>query len=440
VDRREQGGPERDPDDEWGEELEGEELRGWISPDDRLWRHPSESSTSGHNPSSAPWTTEVEERRVHTGTWILGGATACLAVALVAAGLIMVATGTAEQASSDTTTGVATLVGAPTTDPGLGPMGRSDSVATMVSSIRPSTVALIVHRAGRASTVTGLVAESGGIIVTASQALLGARSITAVEADGSRQVADLVGVDDTTGLAVVRIDDDLPAATFDDDDPTVGQVAVVAALGPRLRRRAMPASVVYAGMVISTGQALGADPTTSAFSATAVKAPLSQADLGSVLLDSSGHVSGMLQMTTGSGASTMAVFLPAELVVGVARQLVTSGTVEHGWLGVQSGEAEPTTRPSQGAVVTASSPTEGARLEAVDSASPAAAAGLAPGDIITAIDGDQVQSTAELRARLYPDPPGSSLWITYERGGATLSTSVVLADPESAAPGDASSS
>ena len=178
----------------------------------------------------------------------------------------------------------------------------------------------------------------------------------------------------------------------------------------------MPVSSVYAGPVVSAGQALGADSVTTAFSTTAVQAPLSREDLGCVLLDSSGHVSGMLEMVRGSGPSTMAVFLPAELVIGVARQLVNSGTVEHGWLGVQSSDAAPTTTTPDGAVVTASSAADGARLDSVASYSPAADAGLVPGDVITAIDGSQVHSTAELRSRLYADPPGSSLSVTIQRG------------------------
>jgi putative serine protease PepD len=437
VEGKDQGASGRDPDDEGGEELGSDDLRGWISPDDRLWRHPSESAAPFAGGLPGP-EGDAPLNRVRSGAWIIGGATACLVLALVAAGLALVATGTAEQQSSDTTPETATFVGAPTTDPGVGPMAGSAAVAAMVSSIRPSTVALRIHGPTGTSTISGLVAESGGIIVTTDQALTGARSITVIEPDATRQLAQVVGVDPTSGLAVVRIDDDLPPATFDPDDPAVGQVAVATALEPASHGGAMPASVVYAGTVVSAGQALGADTITTDFSSTAVKAPMSHDDLGCALLDSSGHVSGMLEMTRGSGASTMAVFLPSELVLGVARQLVTSGTVEHGWLGIQSSDADATTT-SGGTVVTAASAADGARVDSVETGSPAAAAGLAPGDIITGIDGNQVHSTAELRSRLYPDPPGSSLSVTFERGGITLTTSAVLADPDTAAPGDGSS-
>jgi putative serine protease PepD len=438
VDGQDEGTSGDQPDD-GGEDLDGGGLRGWISPDDRLWRHPSESPALSRRSSTDSKDGEPGSHN-RSGTWIVGGAAACVVVALVAAGLFMVATGTAEQDSSDTTPGTASLTGAPTTDPGLGPMAGSSSIDAMVASVRPSTVALKIDGPDGTVTVTGLVAEAGGIIVTMSELLSGARSILAIEPDGTRQVADMVGVDRTSGLAVVRIADDLPVATFDADDPTIGEVAVIAAFEPASHSDAAPVSSVYAGPVVSAGQALGANSITTAFAATAVQAPLSREDLGCVLLDSSGHVSGMLEMIRGSGPSTMAVFLPADLVIGVARQLVDSGTVEHGWLGVQSSNAAPTTTTSDGAVVTASSAIDGARLDSVAGHSPAADVGLLPGDIITAIDGSRVHSTAELRSRLYAEPPGSSLSLTIQRGSATLTTSVVLADPDTAAPGDDSSS
>src|SRR5664280_331869 len=61
------------------------------------------------------------------------------------------------------------------------------------------------------------------------------------------------------------------------------------------------------------------------------------------------------------------------------------------------------------------------------------------GDVIVAIDGYQVHSTAELRTRLYPDPPGTALDVTFQRAGSTLTTSVVLGDNDTDAPGDGSS-
>jgi S1-C subfamily serine protease len=368
---------------------------------------------------------------------MIGGA-AVLVVALVAAAMVMVADGTAAQQVADTTPATV-LVGVPTTDPGVEQMANSTTIDSMLASLRPSMVALRVVGATGTTTVTALVAESGGIIVTSAQALVGARSVTAIEPDGSRQTPVAVGVDPTSGLAVLRIADDLPAADFDTADPAIGATAVAAVLVPGSRAGASPLTEIYGGTVTSAGQALASDAATTTFSATGVQVPLSDADRGCALVDRVGRVSGMLESVRGSGQSTMAVFLPAELVEGVTQQLVTSGAVQPGWLGVDTSNAAPTTISAQGAVVPTIPTADGALLDAVESGSPAAQAGLETGDVITAVDGDRVNSSAELHARIYPDPPGTTVMVTFARGGSTLTTSVVLGTPDPDAPGDPTS-
>ena len=74
---------------------------------------------------------------------MVGGAACLLIVVVVAAvGMVIVADGTAEQQSSETTLGLTSLTGTPTTDPGLGGMAASRAIDTMVSQVMPSTVAL----------------------------------------------------------------------------------------------------------------------------------------------------------------------------------------------------------------------------------------------------------------------------------------------------------
>ena len=253
------------------------------------------------------------------------------------------------------------------------------------------------------SSTTGLVVESGGIIVTPSQSLV----------RGQVDHRHRVGRDPPAGdpgrdrpdvrLAVLRIDDDLPAAIFDDRRPRRGRSAVAATLKPGRKAHPVPSSVVYAGRVVSSGQALGRRPGTTAFSSTAVDAPLARDDLGCPLVDDDGHVIGMLEMTEGNGKSAMAVFLPSELVLGVALQLVESGTVDHGWMGVQASDATTPTIPRRGGGLGI----DGRRCRVVGrSRESGAVAGLEPGDVITAING--VPGPFGCRAPITPlcRPPG----------------------------------
>lgn len=426
VDHDDQGIP-GDPGDDWWDDVGGEGIRGWISPDDRLWRHPSESGT----PASpmVPASTPVRTHRA--GPWIAGGATACVLAALVATGLAIMTTGTADQGDGAGQARVASLPGVPTTEAGTSRMPDASAIAGMVSVARPSLVALRIGTATGTVSGTGIVVESGGIVVTASRLVSGARTVTVIETDGSRQTADVVGLDDHSGLAVLRIADDLPAATFNVTDPAIDSVAVAMALRPGPRAGAPPSSKVYAGMVASAGRAAGADPATDPLSASVVDAPLAGDDIGCPLLDASGQVSGLLESTGTAGGTTAAVFVPAEVVLGVAQQLVTSGAVDHGWLGVQASDAG-TPDPLPGHPVTTTvaetAGVDGARLDAVDPDGPAAAAGLQAGDVVVGVDGNPVHSKSELDARLYPDAPGTELDLSLVRDGTTLTLPVVLAD------------
>ena len=413
--------------------------RGWISPDDRLWRHPSESGRPVVGSPTIPWGSDRPDSRGRSGPWIVGGTTACILLALVAAGLVMATTGSGDQDASGFAPGVPSLAAAPTTEPGMKQAIGTATIADMVSSVRPSTVVLRIARSSGTSVRTGLVAESGGIIVTTAEAISGARAITVVEPGGSRQVAAVIGIDKPSGLAVVRIGDDLPAATFDNGDPSTGSGTVAMALEPGRGAAASPSPVVYAGTVVSAGQAVDADPVTSMFAATAVQAPLSHDDLGCPLLDRAGHVSGLLEKTVEDGSSTISVFLPAELVLGVAQQLVTSGAVVHGWFGVHTSDAFSVTTTSAHSGAPATPTAVGARLDSVDTGSPAAIGDMAPGDIITGIGGFPVQSSAELQTRLYPDRPGTTVQVAFTRGAAPMTTLVVLGGPDPDAQGSHSS-
>ncbi len=314
-------------------------MRGWIDPDDRLWRHPSESQSSRSDEAADGYferTRVGPAGRPGAAPWLICGS---LCVALIVAAVCVIVADTGELHTAATQT-LDMPHSAPTTEPGSGHMATTDEVDAIVSGVRPSTVAIDVTDADGTVNVMGLVVEAGGIIVTTATAVDGAKRITVTESDGSRQAADLVGTDQRSDLAVLRIDDDLPAATFDDDDPATGSLALAVAMRPG-DTAGEPAPVVYAGTVVSSGMAVAADSTTATFAATSVRTPLNDHDIGCPLVDSQGHVVGMLELTTRVGASEVSVFLPGALVAGVARQLVSSGAVDHGWLGVEGVTTPP---------------------------------------------------------------------------------------------------
>ncbi len=421
------GDDELGPEDHDRADDEGGGLRGWIPPDDRLWRHPSETGhPAGTRPPSGLPPADRSRRR--SGRWMIGGAAVLTVGALVVAGLAIATTGASPGASGGSSPATTARLATPTTEPPAVHLASATVMARVLGTVRPSLVALDVTRSSGVAEATGISAEAGGIIVTTMAAVAGATTIDTQEADGTWEPVEMVGQDRTSGIAVLRGSADLPVAGFDLRDPAPGSTAMAVAVIPGSSRAAAPAADVYAGTVSSSGSAVGADAATTTFASTAVEAPLGPQDQGCALLDADGEVTGILDTTRSGSSGVTAVFLPAALVMGVTHQLVADGTIERGWLGIDASDA---TSSDGGAP-------SGAVLDTVDPGGAAALAGLRVGDTIVALGGDPVHSVAELRTRLYADLPGSTLQVTYLRDGAQGTTDAVLSATDAAASGGGS--
>jgi len=381
-------------------------LRGWVPRDDRLWLHPSERAAAG-TPTFRPPAPGVAHPAPR-GQWVIGGLTVCVALALVLTGMVATAGSDAGHPSS---TGEV-ITGVPTTEADLSRLTTNHNMVRLASSVRDSTVALVVTTGAGTRAGTGVVAEAGGIVVALDPAVAGARSITVVEQDGTRQPAVAVGSDPATGISVLRIPDDLPVAAFTTGDPATGTVAV--AMSVDARATGAPTARLYAGKVLYAGLAARAGRSPG-FCGTAIAAPLTADDLGSPLVEPSGAVAGLLDTVSGVGVDRTAVFLPGELVLDVTAQIVLHGAVVHGDIGAQF--VDPSVIGSAAA---------GALVAGVGNDGSAAQAGIREGDLVVAVDGAEVRSQAELATRLYADPPGTEVPVTLVRSGVVIHTTAVL--------------
>ncbi|HEX3334724.1 MAG TPA: trypsin-like peptidase domain-containing protein [Acidimicrobiales bacterium] len=358
-------------------------LRGWIDPDDRLWRHPSEQvpAVQAAGPVLSP-------PAKHRSRGILMVIIAAGAVAAVGAFLVVLLSPASEsplKGSGRNARGGATLT--TLTD-------HMNGVPAAAQTAAKSMVEL--HATTNHGTVTliGVAVAEGGMVVTTANLLTGVEHIDMVGPGGKLEQASVVGTDATSNVALVNVPADVPVAPFSDDG-ALGGGAPDTVLNYAPSGGSAVALVGTAGTLsaVATASTSAACPD-SGMAALTSSPGLASQTAGEPLLDASGAVIGILcQPAPGSATVT---FLPTQLVVGVADALRSGNRVAPGVLGVEG------TDVANGA---------GAKLMTVPSGTPAWGR-LQAGEVITAVNQLPVRTFAELRARLYVLQPGTPVSIT----------------------------
>jgi S1-C subfamily serine protease len=372
-------------------------LRGWIDPDDRLWRHPSEigaPAPSGSSVLSAP-----PAHPYRSAVMILVGVVAVMAA--IAAVLVLLSP-SSQRPLANSSASQSTPAGASLTTLA----GTQNTVPTAAEAAGRSMVALRATTSHGTVTVVGVAVAEGGLVATTADGLRGLQRLMMIGPNGTLEAASLVGTDTGSDVALVDVPEDLPVAPFADDGSLSGgatdwTLSFVPAGGATLALHCTPGAVTAVGSAIGSGPAGGMPVITSS---TGSPSPAS----GEPLLNAAGSVIGLLYQP--SGAAAAATFLPSGLVLGVANDLRSDDHVVHGWLGVTGADA-----PNAG----------GARISAVQAGSPAAGH-LSVGQVIVAVNSVPVRTMAELRARLYVLPPGSSVGLSVQQPSGTSTVDVTL--------------
>lgn len=396
-----------EPDDANGDEDRRSPL---LPPDDRLWRHPSEVVQHGFpvdlgRPSRRPpprWLVAV-----------LAGATgALLAVATLAV------TGNLRRILRVPVVERVALPSGTLTGAG----GPSPRVTEITRRLSPAVVQLEVEADGAAPRVgaAGVVFRSDGHVLTSEDAVDGATRIVVVMADGHRSPGRLVGVDDSAGVAVVKVDDsvEVPVAPIGSGVRlAVGQD--VMAVGPTAA--STKRTPVAIGVVGGLGRQVDRDGAPALVDL--IETTISPVDVptGAPLVDGSGAVVGVTTGATLDGADGAGFAVPIEWARAVADQLADSGKVVRAWMGIEGNDLKADAARSMsvggGAVVTL-----------VRDGSPADTAGLSADDVITAVDGVPVASMGALRVILRAHRPGDAVNLVVHRGRSTRTATVRLAE------------
>jgi putative serine protease PepD len=396
-DEPEDGTPGPDEGGESGSEETDSPLRGWIDPDDRLWRHPSE--VAGASPTrDVPFLLNPPPRRNYrSAIMVLVGVGAVMAaVAWVIVLLSPASDHPLESATQDTAANgpLTTLAGVQNALP-TAAVATGHSIVELQATTTHGTVLLV-----------GVAVAEGGVVATTADLLGGLQRIAMVGPGGKLQTASVVATDKTSDVALVNVPEDLPVASFADD-------AGLASGAPDLALSFVPAGGhavalrCTSGAVTNVGAAIANGPASTMPSITSTPAPPVLIG-GEPLLNDDGAVLGILY-DADPGTSPL-TFLPSDLVVGVADDLRSQDRVVHGWLGVQGTDAP------NGA---------GAQVAEVQSSGPASGV-LHVGQLIVAVDSTPVRTMAELRARLYVLPPGTSITLSVQQAAGTKVVDITL--------------
>jgi S1-C subfamily serine protease len=365
-------------------------LRGWIDPDDRLWRHPSEV---------APGAGRATETRLagirHPRTMILIGAAATLAA--FAWAMVLVAPAS-DQPSAVTASDNAPEI--PVTTLAV----QSEQVPAPAADAGHSVVQLQADTSHGVVSLVGVAVAEGGLVATAAAGLSGLHSLFMIGTDGRRIRASVLAIDSSSDLALISVPDDVPVAPFADDatlsdgdaDMTLSMTALT---DGTMSLHSEPGTITGIGAMIGSGSARGMPGITSAGVSTVDQ------ELGDPLLNRSGEVIGILYAT-----GTTSTYLPTQLVLGVADDLRSDDRVSHGWLGVRG-----TATPGAG----------GAEVAELMTGSPATGL-LAPGDVVVALGSVPIRSMADLRGRLYVMAPDSKIELSVLEGATTHVVDVTL--------------
>ncbi len=275
---------------------------------------------------------------------------------------------------------------------------------------------------------SGVIITADGYMLTNHHVIDGAEEIRVELENGRVYDANVVGVDPRSDLAVLKINaSGLSLLTLGDSDRVrVGDV--VLAVGNPLGI----GQTVTAGIVSAKGRATGlSDGSFESFLQT--DAPINQGNSGGALVNTVGELVGInSQILSPTGGNIGIGFaIPANMARSVADQLMKSGKVRRGYIGVT---IQPVT--SDIAANLGLKDVRGVIVNSVQQGSPAERAGLKQGDVITALDGAEVNHGNTLRNKIASSAPGAEVAVTVLREGREQQLRVTLGElpSESGAP------
>lgn len=262
---------------------------------------------------------------------------------------------------------------------------------------------------------SGFIISDDGYIVTNNHVVQDASTVTVVFEDGSEQEAEVVGTDERTDLAVIKIDgQDLPYVTFENERSRVGDWVV--AVGNPFGL----GGSVTAGIISASGRNIGGNNYGDFLQ---IDAAVNTGNSGGPAFNLKGEVVGVNTAiySPNGGSVGIAFAIPASTVKQIVTQLIEDGSVTRGYLGVSIQDVTRDIADSVGL-----EEPRGAIVREPAEDGPAGEAGVRSGDIVTAVDGDEIDDALDLSRTIANKAPGTEVELTIWRDGAETTVTVTL--------------
>jgi serine protease Do len=265
---------------------------------------------------------------------------------------------------------------------------------------------------------SGFFITPDGYAVTNNHVVDKAEDVQITADDGKTYPAKVIGTDPRTDVALIKVEgrNDFPYVKFADKSPRIGDWVI--AVGNPFGL----GGTVTAGIVSARGRDIGAGPYDDFIQ---IDAPVNKGNSGGPTFDVDGNVIGVnTAIFSPSGGSVGIAFaIPAATVSSVVTQLKEKGAVSRGWIGVQ---IQPvTTEIAENLGLKAP---EGALVADPQADGPAAKAGIAAGDVITAVNGTRIKDAKDLARQIGTMTPGATAKLAVWRKGEEKNITLTLGE------------
>jgi serine protease Do len=275
---------------------------------------------------------------------------------------------------------------------------------------------------------SGFIVDASGLVVTNNHVIEGASAITVILDDETQLVAEILGRDARTDLALLKIDavGPLPFVEFGDSDAArVGDWVI--AIGNPFGL----GNTVTAGIVSARGRDINAGPYDDFIQ---TDAPINRGNSGGPMFNMEGKVIGIntLIFSPSGGSVGIGFATPASLASPIIEQLASHGHARRGWLGVRIQTVSAEIAENLGLAEAA-----GALVASVTEGGPAETAEILPGDVILTFDGIEVPTRRDLPRIVADTPVGKEVdvevWRERERVTIAVTIGELAEKPEALA-------